>query len=48
MFEQKGGTLSGLETEYKPDFLSSQERLLAMANEAAGDREKLVKRKEKL
>ena len=45
MFEQKGGTLSGLETEYKPDFLSSQERLLAMANEAAGDREKLVKKK---
>lgn len=44
MFEQKGGTLSGLETEYKPDFLSSQERLLAMANEAAGDREKLVKK----
>jgi hypothetical protein len=45
MFEQKGGTLSGLETEYKPDFLSSQERLLAMANEAVGDREKLVKKK---
>lgn len=45
MFEQKGGTLSGLETEYKPDFLSSQERLLAMANEAMGDREKLVKKK---
>ena len=45
MFEQKGGTLSGLETEYKPDFLSSQERLLAIANEAAGDREKLVKKK---
>lgn len=45
MFEQKGGTLSGLETEYKPDFLSSQERLIAMANEAMGDREKLVKKK---
>lgn len=44
MFEQKGGTLSGLETEYKPDFLSSQERLIAMANEAMGDREKLVKK----
>lgn len=45
MFEQKGGTLSGLETEYKPDFLSSQERLIAMANESMGDREKLVKKK---
>lgn len=45
MFEQKGGTLSGLETEYKPDFLSSQERLIAMANEAMGDREKFVKKK---
>lgn len=45
MFEQKGGTLSGLETEYKPDFLSSQERLIAIANEAMGDREKLVKKK---
>lgn len=44
MFEQKDGTLSGLETEYKPDFLSSQERLIAMANEAMGDREKLVKK----
>lgn len=48
MFEQKGGTLSGLETEYKPDFLSSQERLIAMANEAMGDREKLVKKKRQI
>lgn len=37
-YEKKGGTLSGLETIYKPDFLSSQERLIALGNEASGDK----------
>ena len=40
-FEKQGGKLSDL---YKPDFLSSQERLVSMANEALGDREKIVKK----
>lgn len=43
-FEKAGGTLSGLQKVYKPDFLSSEERLIAMGNEAIGDREKLVKK----
>lgn len=43
-FEKAGGTLSGLQQVYKPDFLSSEERLIAMGNEAVGDREKLVKK----
>lgn len=37
-YGKKGGTLSGLETIYKPDFLSPEERLVAIGNETKTDK----------